>query len=133
MPYFQKNPRGVCGADADLTVARNFGRFVAAGAAAHSDHGRDLVETLLAISEGKTDDYHIKDEEKLRRIADEIGVEQQGKDIKDVAYAVSRSMIEDYGYFTNRWGSCRAFLKNVWLCGKSLVLLRAALTVMLSR
>ena len=38
-----KKKIGVCGADADLTVARNFGRFIAAGAASHSDHGRDLL------------------------------------------------------------------------------------------
>ena len=34
---------GVCGADAHVIVARNFGRFVAGGAAGHSDHGRDLM------------------------------------------------------------------------------------------
>lgn len=70
-----KKPRGVCGADADLTVARNFGRFVAAGAASHSDHGRDLVETLHAIGRGQTTDYEVRDQAKLKRIAQEIGVE----------------------------------------------------------
>ena len=44
-----KRQRGVCGADADVIVARNFGRFVAGGAAGHSDHGRDLIEVLDAI------------------------------------------------------------------------------------
>ena len=54
---------GVCGADADVIVARNFGRFVAGGSAGHSDHGRDLIEVLEAIVEGKTQDYQIKDGE----------------------------------------------------------------------
>jgi carbon-monoxide dehydrogenase catalytic subunit len=41
---FGKGPqRGVCGADADTIVARNLARMIAAGAAAHSDHGRDVA------------------------------------------------------------------------------------------
>ncbi len=51
-PFGDGPQRGVCGADADIMVARNLGRMVAAGAASHSDHGRDLVETLLAVGEG---------------------------------------------------------------------------------
>jgi len=89
--------RGVCGAGADLTVARNFGRFVCAGAAAHSDHGRDLLETLAAIGEGKTTDYTVRDEEKLARIAAEIGVDPAGKDVKALAKAVADRLFEDYG------------------------------------
>ena len=100
----EKKPRGVCGADADLTVARSFGRFVAAGAASHSDHGRDLVETLHAIGRGRTTNYKILDEAKLKRIADEIGVESTGKSIKELALAVAESMIQDYGFLHNNLG-----------------------------
>src|SRR3989304_7231505 len=32
---------GLCGATADTVAARNLARMIAAGAAAHSDHGRD--------------------------------------------------------------------------------------------
>ncbi len=96
----QKKQRGVCGADADLTVARNFGRFVAGGAASHSDHGRDLVETLRAIGEGKTTDYGIRDEAKLRRIAGEIGVDEAGKGALEVAKGVADKLTEDYGFRT---------------------------------
>lgn len=99
-PDKDKRQRGVCGADADLTVARNFGRFVAAGAAAHSDHGRDLVETLLAIGQGKTKDYVIRDEDKLRRIAAEIGLSPDGKDTAAVARELAEALIDDYGYKT---------------------------------
>ncbi len=99
-PGKDKRQRGVCGADADLTVARNFGRFVAAGAASHSDHGRDLVETLLAIGEGKTKDYAIRDEDKLRRIAAEIGLSPDGKDATTVARELAEALIEDYGFKT---------------------------------
>ena len=34
---------GVCGATLETVVARNFARMVAAGASAHSDHGRGLA------------------------------------------------------------------------------------------
>lgn len=100
----EKKPRGVCGADADLTVARNFGRFVAGGAAAHSDHGRDLVETLHAIGAGKTTDYVVRDEEKLKSIAGEIGVKAEGLSTQDLAKAVADSMIQDFGFATKSMG-----------------------------
>jgi carbon-monoxide dehydrogenase catalytic subunit len=45
-PFGEGPQRGVCGADADIMVARNLGRMIAAGAASHSDHGRDLVQLL---------------------------------------------------------------------------------------
>ncbi|MFP4111231.1 MAG: anaerobic carbon-monoxide dehydrogenase catalytic subunit [Desulfonatronovibrio sp.] len=99
-----KKPRGVCGADADLTVARNFGRFVAAGAAAHSDHGRDLVETLHAIGKGQTSDYKVRDESKLKRIAQEIGVDTAGKSVQELALAVAEAMIQDFGFQHNNLG-----------------------------
>jgi carbon-monoxide dehydrogenase catalytic subunit len=95
-----KKPRGVCGADADLTVARNFGRFVAAGAASHSDHGRDLVETLLAVGLGKTRDYAIRDEDKLRRIAAEVGIDVDGREAKDVARDLAEAFVQDFGFAT---------------------------------
>ncbi|NMC48455.1 MAG: carbon monoxide dehydrogenase, partial [Desulfovibrio sp.] len=96
-PFGHGPKRGVCGADADVIVARNFGRMVAAGAAAHSDHGRDLLETLHAVAEGETGDYGIRDEEKLRRIAAELGLDVGGKDVKAVAKALADRFFEDYG------------------------------------
>src|SRR5512145_3072066 len=36
----ERMPLGVCGANADTVAARNLCREVAAGSAAHSDHGR---------------------------------------------------------------------------------------------
>ncbi len=99
-----KKPRGVCGADADLTVARNFGRFVAAGAAAHSDHGRDLVEVLHAIGKGQASDYEVRDEAKLKRIAREIGVDTADKSVQELALAVAESMIQDFGFQHNNLG-----------------------------
>ena len=93
----EKKPRGVCGADADVVVARNFGRFVTGGAAGHSDHGRDLIEVLEAIVEGETKDYKITDEAKLFRIAGEIGVETEGRAVMDVARDVMEVFFADFG------------------------------------
>jgi carbon-monoxide dehydrogenase catalytic subunit len=87
--------KGVCGANADLTVARNFGRFVAGGSAAHSDHGRDLVEVLYEIGCGKTTAYEIRDEAKLRKLAEEFGLKSDG-DVKAVAKAVAERLFLDY-------------------------------------
>jgi anaerobic carbon-monoxide dehydrogenase catalytic subunit len=57
----KKAPLGVCGADADTIVARNFLRAVAAGASAHSDHGRGVAEVFLATARGEAPDYHLED------------------------------------------------------------------------
>ncbi|UZP66790.1 anaerobic carbon-monoxide dehydrogenase catalytic subunit [Desulfovibrio mangrovi] len=93
----EKMPRGVCGADADVVVARNFGRFVAGGAAGHSDHGRDLIEVLEAIVEGETSDYRITDEAKLRAIAAEVGVATEAHGIMDIARDLLEVFFGDFG------------------------------------
>ncbi|MBW2470596.1 MAG: anaerobic carbon-monoxide dehydrogenase catalytic subunit [Deltaproteobacteria bacterium] len=96
-PKGDKRQRGVCGADADVIVARNFGRFVAGGAAGHSDHGRDLIEVLEAIVEGRTKDYRITDEEKLARIAAEVGIQADGREIMEVAKDLVDVFYADFG------------------------------------
>ena len=49
----KKSPRGVCGADADLIVARNLLRAVAAGTAQHGMHAREVILSLKWAAEGK--------------------------------------------------------------------------------
>jgi carbon-monoxide dehydrogenase catalytic subunit len=93
----KKAPRGVCGADADVIVARNFGRFVAGGSAGHSDHGRDCIEALYDVAHGKTKDYTIKDEDKLRRIAAELGIAEQGRETLEVAKDLAEEFYANYG------------------------------------
>ncbi|MDP2848650.1 MAG: anaerobic carbon-monoxide dehydrogenase catalytic subunit [Humidesulfovibrio sp.] len=88
---------GVCGADEHVIVARNFGRFVAGGAAGHSDHGRDLIEVLEAIVEGQTADYSIRDEAKLLRISVELGIECEGRELNDVARDLMGICYADFG------------------------------------
>jgi carbon-monoxide dehydrogenase catalytic subunit len=60
---------GICGADADTITARNLLREIAAGTAAHSDHGRMLVRTLKQVATGKGGEYKIADPVRLRDAA----------------------------------------------------------------
>ncbi len=93
--------RGVCGADADLIAARNFLDDLATGAAAHSDHGREVVETLLMTSEGKAQGYEISDTKKLHAIAVELGIEVKNRDKNDVGKDVAISLLEEFGTIKN--------------------------------
>jgi carbon-monoxide dehydrogenase catalytic subunit len=95
---FGEGPRlGVCGADADIIVARNLGRAVAAGAASHSDHGRDLVEVLANVAEGNAPGYAITDEAKLKRVAVEYGITVEDKDALKIAGELAHAMQGDFG------------------------------------
>ena len=96
-PFGDGPQKGVCGADADIIVARNLARMIAAGASAHSDHGRDILETLHIVGEGKTDVYTVTDSEKLKRIATEYGLPIDGKSDQEIAKDLAWEMMEDYG------------------------------------
>ena len=102
-PFSEEGPiRGVCGATADLIVARNLLDDLAVGAAAHSDHGREVVEVLLDTAEGKTQGYKITDEEKLKAIAKEYGIEVKKKTNEEIAKEVALAMLEEFGTIKNR-------------------------------
>jgi carbon-monoxide dehydrogenase catalytic subunit len=96
-PFGQGPRTGVCGADADIIVARNLCRMIAAGASAHSDHGRDLVEVLANVADGSALGYQIRDEAKLKRLAQEYGVTTADKPILTIAAELADAMMEDYG------------------------------------
>ncbi len=93
----KKAPLGVCGADGDVIVARNFGRFVSGGCAGHSDHGRDCIEALHAVAHGLTEDYSIKDEAKLLRIASELKISTEGRLVLEVAKDLCNEFFANYG------------------------------------
>jgi carbon-monoxide dehydrogenase catalytic subunit len=103
-PFGDGPTRGVCGADADTIVARNLGRTIAAGAAAHSDHGRDVLEVFAETARGQTTGYEVRDEEKLRRLAAELGIDEDGLPVAEVATRVAEAMFEDYGSRKERIG-----------------------------
>ena len=76
-PFGEAATKGVCGATADIIVARNLLRAIAAGASAHSDHARDVAHTFKLMSEGKAPSYQVKDQAKLDRLMKEYGVSTQ--------------------------------------------------------
>lgn len=88
---------GLCGATLGTIAARNLARHVAAGAAAHSDHGRDLAHLLGLVAEGKAPGLEIKDEVKLMKFAINLGIEVGDKDIKEIAKEVSEKALSLFG------------------------------------
>ncbi len=90
-----KTPRGICGCDAAGIVARNYLRFTAGGSATHSDHGRSIALTLYRAS--RNGNYHVKDEEKLLKIAEEWDIETEGRDIYDIAHEVAYTGLLEFG------------------------------------
>ena len=96
-PFGEGPQKGVCGADADVIVARNLGRTIAAGASAHSDHGRDILEVFAELAEGKTSGYEIRDPDKLRALAEEWGLGTEGRETFEIAQDLATAMMEDFG------------------------------------
>ncbi len=93
----KKAPRGVCGATVETIAARNFARMVAAGASAHSDHGRAVADVFLLAAEGKIPGYEVKDRQKLYAVAMDYGVEIADRDDKEIAIEVGRKALSEYG------------------------------------
>ena len=89
-------PRGVCGADEDTIVARNYLREVVGGTAAHSDHGRHLVLRLKKVAEGQGNGYVIKDEAALFRAAKLYKIDAEGKSVSEVALALAKVMLGEF-------------------------------------
>ena len=96
-PKKPEESRGVCGANMDTIVARNFARMVAGGASAHSDHGRAVAETLVMAAKGEATDYEIKDRIKLLEVAADLGVEVGEREINDIALEVGERCLAMFG------------------------------------
>ena len=88
---------GVCGATIDTIQARNLVRAIAAGSAAHSDHGRDMAFTLKAVANGETDGYTIRDVAKLRMVAQKNGIAIEGRAPEEIADELADLYIAQFG------------------------------------
>ncbi len=88
---------GICGATVETVAARNFARAIAAGAAAHSDHGRDLAFVLHGAATGEAPGYQIRDEFKLREVALDLGVEIAGRPKEEIAIDVAEKALAEFG------------------------------------
>ncbi len=93
--------KGICGAADYTIVARNVVRYMAGGAAAHSDHGRHIAETLLHVAEGKLHDYKITDVNKLMAVAKKIGVATEGREVNEICKDVAQAALDEFGRMTN--------------------------------
>ncbi len=93
----EKNRRGVCGATAETIAARNFLCMVAAGCAAHGDHGRKVTELFLMAARGETAGFEIKDEQKLLQLALDFGIEIGQRSRKEIAIDVGETALKEFG------------------------------------
>ncbi|RLE60904.1 MAG: carbon-monoxide dehydrogenase catalytic subunit [Thermoprotei archaeon] len=96
-PFGHGPSRGICGATADTIVARNILRMIAAGAAAHSDHARDICHVFKMVAEGKTRYYSLKDKEKLKFIAKQMGIKVGGRSDQEIAKELADVLFMEFG------------------------------------
>jgi len=97
--------KGLCGATANTIAARNFLRMIAAGAAAHSDHGRCVAEVFMSAARKETDAYKIKDTVKLVAVAEALGVAtkvevdgaQVDRDMDEIALETAKIALNEWG------------------------------------
>ena len=89
-----KSPKGVCGADADLIVARNLLRSAAAGVAQHGMHGREVILSLKWAAEGKLD-LPILGKQKIKDTAKAFGIKTERRSIKKIASELADVLLDD--------------------------------------
>lgn len=88
---------GVCGATIDTIQARNLIRMIAAGAAAHSDHGRDMAFILKAVANDEAEGYIIRDVAKLRTVASYYGIPIEKRSPQEIANDLADLYIAQFG------------------------------------
>ena len=96
-PFGDGPQTGICGATADVITARNLARATTVGAAAHSDHGREIALALLGTARGKTQGYSIKGVKKLHALAREWGIKVDGRDDAKIAEEVAELALGEFG------------------------------------
>ncbi|MCM1358457.1 MAG: anaerobic carbon-monoxide dehydrogenase catalytic subunit [Prevotella sp.] len=89
-----KSPKGVCGADADLVVARNLLRSAAAGTAQHGMHAREVILALKWAATGKLD-VPIMGEQKIISTAESFGISTKNRTVKEIASDLADVLLED--------------------------------------
>ena len=95
-----ENEEGLCGATIGTISARNLARSIAAGASAHSDHGRDMAHLLSLTAEGKAEGLKIKDEPKLFKLAKTLGISLGDKSVNEIAKETAEKAMSLFGQQT---------------------------------
>ncbi|MDY6824627.1 MAG: anaerobic carbon-monoxide dehydrogenase catalytic subunit [Thermodesulfobacteriota bacterium] len=87
---------GVCGADIDTIMSRNFARMVASGTSAHTDHGMSMLDLFREVVNGKIKEYTIKDVSKLNEVAESIGIDITDKSVEAIAHELYQELERTY-------------------------------------
>ena len=95
-PFGEEPRTGICGATADVMVARGLDRAIAAGTAAHSGHAKHLAHTMMKMAKGEAKDYSIKDGDKLKAVAGRLGIPIEGKEDMEIAKDVAAAALADF-------------------------------------
>jgi carbon-monoxide dehydrogenase catalytic subunit len=89
-----KAPRGVCGADAHLIVARNLLRWTAAGTAAHGARGREVMLALKGAADGDLN-LPLLGPEKIVATAKAFGIFDAAKTTEVLAGEIAMILLDD--------------------------------------
>lgn len=95
-PFGAGPQKGICGADRHTIAARQLTRMMAAGAAAHADHGRHILYALQKLISGEAEALSIRDSGKLLATATRLGIETKDRAIMDVAQDIVDASFEDF-------------------------------------
>jgi carbon-monoxide dehydrogenase catalytic subunit len=96
-PFGVSGPKfGICGANADVIVARGLARSIAGGTASHSAHAKHLAHTLLKFGRGEAPDYSINDETKFFAVLDRVGIERDGKSNPELAVELAELALDEF-------------------------------------
>jgi carbon-monoxide dehydrogenase catalytic subunit len=96
-PEEKKKRTGVCGATAETISARAFIRKIAAGSAAHGDHGRRVVEAFLMAARGESPEFQIKDEQKLLQLALDLDIDIGERSNSEIAIEIGEKLKKEFG------------------------------------
>lgn len=89
-----KAPRGICGADAHLIVARNLLRWTAAGTAAHGARGREVMLALKGAADGNLS-MPLLGPEKIVATAKAFGIFDEVKTTEALAGEIAMILLDD--------------------------------------
>jgi anaerobic carbon-monoxide dehydrogenase catalytic subunit len=95
-PFGGEPKVGICGATADVIVARGIDCAIASGTAGHSGHARHLAHTLKKAAKGLAPDYTIKDRDKLLKVAERQGIPTKNRSDDEIALDVAKAALEDF-------------------------------------
>ena len=95
-PFGNGAKAGICGAGADVIVARGLARSIAGGTASHSAHAKHLAHTLLKFSRGEAPDYCIRDHAKFCAVLDRVGIARDGKSDETLAGELAHLALSEF-------------------------------------